>query len=175
MKMKTFCLVLLVPVFLVTSLNSYAGQFSALSVESVKISGINDDSRLEILEEIMREVTYKNHKKWMKKKGFKYSESHSSDGISSFEMDYSSEGIKLYFVDEKLCIAVYYFTPSNFYRTEKEITDLGFSKSTETKKKNKSGVEVKLIQWTKSGSDYSYYSDHSDTSIYCAVGEYVLD
>ena len=174
MKIKSMYLFLLATLFLATSLNTYAVNSSG-SVQPVKVTEVQDDSRLEILEEIMSEVTYKNHKKWMKKKGYNFSESHSSDGISSFQMDYSSEGIKLYFADEKLCIAVYYFTPSNFYRTEKEITGLGFSKKEETNKKNKNGVEVKLIKWTKSGSDYAYYSDHSDSSIYCAVGEYVLD
>ena len=88
MKIKSMYLFLLASLFLATSLNTYAVNSSG-SVQPVKVTEVQDDSRLEILEEIMSEVTYKNHKKWMKKKGYNFSESHSSDGISSFQMDYS--------------------------------------------------------------------------------------
>lgn len=161
---KLFCLVAIVGVCLLAS-----GEVKAQDkVDGNVMAGLLADGyTIKEMEAIIKEVTYGNYKKWMKKKGYKYSEA-MNNGYTQAYMKGEVVQIGLFFSpnDKELKYSIFYSSPQKFYRAKGELEGMGFVQSNLKLIDNETGGSAhEEITWKKKGYPYTFVTNTKINSI----------
>lgn len=119
------------------------------------------------MEEIAKNITYSNYKKWMKKKGYKYSEE-MHNGYTQVYMKGEVVQIGLFFSpdDKEMKYSIFYSSPQKFYRAKGQLEDGGFVQSNLKLIDNETGGSAyEEITWKKRGNPYTFVTNTKNNSI----------
>lgn len=124
------------------------------------------------MENVMKQVTYKNYKKWMKGKNYKYKEEMHNGFTQVFDKN-DIVTIVLYFSpdDHELKHVIFFSSPQKFYMAEAELEKEGYKKIKVEKEKNDSGIMDDLITWKKDGNPYVFISSHKEYFVQIKITE----
>jgi uncharacterized protein (TIGR02145 family) len=113
------------------------------------------------METIMKNVTMKNYKKWMKNNGYKYKEEMNNGYTQVFDKnDIVTLGLFFSPDDKELKHSMFFSSPQKFYKVKDELETTGFKKRKVVKVKNDNNVYVDIITWKKEGYPYAFVSDN---------------
>lgn len=115
------------------------------------------------METIMKNVTFKNYKKWMKKNDYAYKEEMNNGYTQIFEKnDIVTIGLFFSPDDKELKHSLFFSSPQKFYQVKAELEKSDFKKRKVVKVKNDNGVYVDIITWKKASHPYAFISDNKD-------------
>lgn len=115
------------------------------------------------METIMKNVTFKNYKKWMKKNDYKYKEEMNNGYTQVFDKnDIVTIGLFFSPDDKELKHSMFFSSPQKFYKVKAELETTGFKKRKIVKVKNDNDVYVDIIIWKKEGNPYAFETDNKE-------------
>ncbi|MBK6936800.1 MAG: hypothetical protein IPH18_07835 [Chitinophagaceae bacterium] len=118
------------------------------------------------IEKIFTNVSFKNHKKWMKSEGYNYEKNKSSDNYFYYTKN-SVVSLAIYHSNEKINQVLFVSSPQKYYRAVDDMRkDKSYRLVEEEIKDNGGGKFVNSAKWVKNGNVYKASTDGYTLTIY---------